>query len=54
MDVWYAGIAGLLLIVCIFLWALGEALLEMRRYRREAPGAERNVGRVDYRGSIKS
>jgi hypothetical protein len=52
--VWYAGIAGLLLLAGIFLWALGETWLEMRRHRREAAGAERNVGGADYSGPIKS
>jgi hypothetical protein len=50
----YGGIVGLLLLAGIFLWALGETLLEMHRYRREAAGAKRNVGGVDYSRSIKS
>jgi hypothetical protein len=52
--VWYGGIVVLLLLAGIFLWALGETWLEMRRQRREAAGAERNVGGVDYSRSIKS
>jgi hypothetical protein len=55
MDyVLYGGMVGLLLLAGMFLWALGETLLEMRRYRREAAGAERNVEGVDLSGSIKS
>ena len=55
MDyVWYAGIAGLILIVCAFLWAVCETWLEMHRPQREPPDAGKNVGGIDYDRSVKS
>ena len=50
--VWYAGIVGLLLIVCIFLWAVCETWLEMHPPQRSQTSGD--GGGIDYDRSLKS